>query len=345
MQEQLVGHMEDDSDNFYFMINPYFPTAEMFKELADNLPHLIRYYASNQKVISEKIKKLEGIDLPLIAVNGSCEAIRVFLQNYTKKSLVTVPNFNEWEITEHVPIAYNASTNEVREAIRREEVDTVCFCNPNNPTGFYRGDIQELAEEFPNVRFVIDISFIDFVDEKIPEFPKGKNVVLVKSLGKNYGICGIRLGYIASEDEELIRGMVPKFPIWNVNSVAEFLISQIMRHKEEYERSRVKIIEGTRKMVSLLKEFPDMEVFPTKANFIMVKTDRKFNFNVKSCSNKTGLVGNHYRFAYNKNYEKLREWLNDGLNNGLNNRLNNRLNNGLNNGLNDKKEKDDGSSN
>lgn len=309
MQEQLIGHMENDADNFYFMINPYFPTPEMFAELSRNLPHLIRYYASNQKVISEKIRKLEGIKLPLIAVNGSCEAIRVFLQNYTKKSLVTVPNFNEWEITEHVSISYNASTDEIREAIKREEVDTVCFCNPNNPTGYYREDIEELAREFPEVRFVVDISFIDFVGEKVPPLPKGRNIILVKSLGKNYGICGIRLGYIASEDEELIKSMIPKFPIWNVNSIAEFLIGQIMKHKKEYEQSRLKIIEGTRKMVELLKEFPDLQVFPTRANFVMVKTDQKFNFNVKSCDNKTSLDGSYYRFAYNKNYEKLREWL------------------------------------
>ncbi|MBU0459605.1 MAG: aminotransferase class I/II-fold pyridoxal phosphate-dependent enzyme [Nanoarchaeota archaeon] len=310
MQEQLKTHMADDADNFYFMINPYFPTAEMFAELSENLPHLIRYYSSYQKVIAEKIKKLEGIDLPLIAVNGSCEAIRVFLQQYTKKCLVAVPNFNEWEITDHVPINYDASTDEVRIAIRENQVDTVCFCNPNNPTGHYREDIELLAAEFPEVRFAIDVSFIDFVDEVIPELPKGKNIVLFKSLGKNYGICGIRLGYIASEDEELIKSMVSRFPIWNINSVAEFLIDQIIEHRHEYEDSRIKIIEGTRKMVELLKSVPYLQVFPTKANFVMVKSEKPLDhFNVKSCDNKTGLDGTYYRFAYNKDYERLRELL------------------------------------
>ena len=119
MQKELVKHMADGSSDFYFMINPYFPTPEMIEELSKNLFHLVRYYPSNQKVISQKIKKLENINLPLIGVNGSCEAIRIFLQNYSQKALVTIPNFNEWEITDHVQISYKATIEEIRETIRK----------------------------------------------------------------------------------------------------------------------------------------------------------------------------------------------------------------------------------
>lgn len=309
MQAQLVTHMDKGEDNFYFMINPYFPTKKMFKGLNKNLPHLIRYYPSDQKTIAEKIKKLENLDLPLIAVNGSCEAIRIFLQHCSKKALVTIPNFNEWEITDHINIPYNASAEEIRKAIKEHQVDAVCFCNPNNPTGYYREDIEPLAQEFPHVNFAVDISFLDFVDFKIPELPKGKNIILVKSLGKNYGICGIRLGYLASENEQLIKDLLPKFPIWNINSVAEFLIDLIIQNKEAYESSRLRIIKGTKKMYKLLKSFDFLEVYPTKANFVMVKSRKKLDFNVKCCDNKTGLDGTYYRFAYNKNYKKLKELL------------------------------------
>ena len=310
MQKQLVTRMKDSSDNFYFMINPYFPTDEIMNQLKNDLLHLIRYYPSNQKVISEKVKRLENVTIPLLTVNGSCEAIRILLQNYSTKALVTVPNFNEWEISNHVPIPYNATTDEIRQAIQQHEVDTVCFCNPNNPIGLYRDDIQQLVNEFPHVKFAIDISFIDFVAETIPELPKGTNVILIKSLGKNYGICGIRLGYIASEDEDLINDFVKKIPIWNINSVTEALIDLLLDHKEEYEQSRIRIIQGTRKMVDLLKQIPYLKVFPTKANFVMVQSTKPItHFNVKSCDNKTGLDGTYYRVAYNENYERLKELL------------------------------------
>jgi len=310
MEQQLTTHLQDDSDNFYFMINPYFPTKKMLRELSKNLPHLVRYYSSYQKVIADKIKKLENIDLPLVAVNGSCEAIKIFLQNFSKNALVTVPNFNEWEISNHINIPYNASTEEIRNALKNNlEIDTACFCNPNNPTGYYREDLQTLAQEFPQVRFAIDVSFIDFVANEIPPLPTGKNIILVKSLGKNYGICGLRLGYIASEDEQLISEINKRTPIWNINSINEFMIDRIIENKTDYEKSRRKIIAGTKKMAKLLKTFDFLEVYPTKANFILVKSQKPLTFNVKNCGNKSGIDNTHYRFAYNKNYQKLKELL------------------------------------
>lgn len=312
MQEQLINHLTDDSDNFYFMINPYFPTPGMMDQIRSNLDHLIRYYPSGLQAIVKKIRHIEGIKRPMIAANGSCEAIRIMLRRYRGKTLVLVPNFNEWEISEHVPIDYNASTQRIAQAIKTHKIDLVCICNPNNPTGFYRRDIQELADAFPKVRFAVDISFIDFVDETIPERPKGKNVILVKSLGKNYGICGIRLGYIASEDQAFLDTLYPEFPIWNINSITEYLLDLIAENKDAYEKSRIQIIQGTRKMRDLLEEFPFIEVFPGHANFIMIRTRAKLGFNLKSCANKTGLDNTYYRIAYNKNYDILRKLLSPG---------------------------------
>ncbi len=298
--------MDDDTHNFYFMINPYFPTPKMMDRVSKNLPHLIRYYPSNQKIISGKIKKIEKTNLPLIAVNGSCEAIRIMLRQNCKKKLVMVPNFNEWEITDHIPIAYNASTREIMDSIQKNEIEMVCISNPNNPTGFFREDIQKLVDTFPRVKFAIDISFIDFVNKTIPPYPKGNNVILIKSLGKNYGICGLRLGYIASEDETYIKSLLPSIPIWNINSITEFLLDLILENADAYESSRKKIIQGTHKMIEILKEFPFLQVFPSKANFVMIHTMRELNFNIKNCANKTGLDQHYYRVAYNKNYKDLR---------------------------------------
>lgn len=312
VEKDLITHLTSNQGNFYFMINPYFPTPAMFEAIKNNVSHLVKYYSSDQKTIGAKIKQLEKVDLPLAAVNGSCEAIRIFLQNFAKKVLVTVPNFNEWEITDHINIAYNASAEEIRQAIRANNVDTVCFCNPNNPTGYYRDDIEGLAQEFPNVNFVIDNSFIDFAAEEIPPPPQGRNIVLVKSLGKKYGICGARLGYLASANEELVNDFIKRLPIWNISSLAEFILDLMISDPialAAYEESRLKTIVGTRKMFALLKKFDYLEVYPSWANFIMVKSTRPLNFKVKSCANKTGLDGNYYRIAYNEDLALLENLL------------------------------------
>ena len=307
METQLARHLTDDTDNFYFMINPYFPTPGMMARVRADLDHLIRYYPSNQRTIAEKIRQIDAVDLPLIAANGSCEAIRILLRRHRGKKLVLVPNFNEWEITDHIPIPHDASTERIAAAIEAGNIDMVCICNPNNPTGFFRTDIQDLADAFPGVRFAVDISFIDFAGETIPAYPAGKNVILVKSLGKNFGICGTRLGYIACEDHSLLDLLEPEFPIWNINSVTECLLDLIRDHAGEYEDSRLRIIRGTRKMAALLAEFPFLRVFPGRANFVMIQTRELLDFNVKNCANKTGLDRTYYRVAYNRNYKILRE--------------------------------------
>lgn len=307
MQEQLRTHLADDADNFYFMINPYFPTPEMVKQVGENLAHLIRYYPSDQRTIAGKIKNIEGISRPLIAANGSCEVIRILLRRHRGKKLVLVPNFNEWEIADHIPMACDAPGEDIAAAIEENGIDLVCICNPNNPTGYFRRDIQALANAFPGVRFAVDISFIDFVDETIPDVPRGKNVILVKSLGKNYGMCGLRLGYVACEDQAVLDGISAEFPIWNINSVTEYLLDLIAENAEAYENSRIKIIRGTGQMRRLLETIPTVAVFPGQANFVMIRSREKLRFNVKNCGNKTGLDKTYYRVAYNTNYRRLKE--------------------------------------
>ena len=310
IHKQLMSHSTNSGKNdFFFMINPYFPTDNMIKELNKNMKHLIMHYPSHQKIISDKVRRLENVDRPLIAVNGSCEAIKVFMQNFSKKALILSPNFGEWYITDHINVPYNISTYDLLKAIDKYKVDTVCICNPNNPTGIYRGDIELLAAQYPDINFAIDISFLDFVDYKMPSLPKGKNIILVKSLGKNYGLCGLRLGYIATENKKIIDRLWELLPIWNINSIAEFMIDLIQKNKKEYEKSRIKIIEGTRKMRDFLKTIPGIEVYPTYANYVMIKSDKDFNFNIKRLDNKKELGKRYYRIAYRPNYKVLRRLL------------------------------------
>lgn len=310
MQEQLLNHHTSNSkDDFFFMINPFFPTKSMISELNKNMHHLIMHYPSWEQTISKKIQKLENVKIPLIATNGSCEAIKVFLQNCSKRALVLVPTFDEWLITNHVTLPYNASAEEIKASIHSNKVDTVCICNPNNPTGYYRIDIEQMARDSPKTIFAIDISFLDFVSMKKQPIPLGKNIILVKSLGKNYGICGLRLGYIASEDEKIMSMMEKRLPIWNINSIAEKMVDLIQKNKVDYETSRIQIIEGTCNMYRFLKSFNHLKVYPSCANFIMVYSKKGIKCNIKNLKHKKGLGPGYYRIAYRPNFIKLGRYL------------------------------------
>ena len=95
-----------------------------------------------------------------------------------------------------------------------KDIEVLTLINPDNPSGNYirREDVLKLSEwcEKKNIRFVVDESFVDFVDEEETttlldaEILKANpNLIVVKSISKSYGVPGLRLGVLASSDEAI----------------------------------------------------------------------------------------------------------------------------------------------
>jgi histidinol-phosphate aminotransferase len=80
----------------------------------------------------------------------------------------------------------------------------VYVCNPNNPTGTMntRGELDEYFARVPeHVLTVVDQAYFEYIDE--PEYPdavaeyfkRGRNVVVLRTFSKIYGLAGLRVGY------------------------------------------------------------------------------------------------------------------------------------------------------
>ena len=112
------------------------------------------------------------------------------------------------------------------------------LCNPNNPDGGYlpRREVLRFMDELTDLDLVVvDESFIDFMDAE----PDGSvardatirpNVVVLKSLGKNFGLHGIRFGYLVA-NPALARRMAAMLPKWNLNSLAETVVFMLRDHE------------------------------------------------------------------------------------------------------------------
>ena len=98
------------------------------------------------------------------------------------------------------------------------------ICNPNNPTGvaLQVEFIEDLLKRFPKTLFCVDEAFIDFtlaIDSHIPLLAKYENLVVLKSLTKNFSIPGLRLGYVLATPK-VIQQMQAVKVAWSVNSLA-----------------------------------------------------------------------------------------------------------------------------
>lgn len=103
------------------------------------------------------------------------------------------------------------------------------MCTPNNPTGLLipSGLLEAVVERAreTGTRVVLDECFMDFVVEEkrrslVRDTERFRNLVIVKSFTKLYGIPGIRLGYAVCSDLPFLQNMREAGQTWPVNSVA-----------------------------------------------------------------------------------------------------------------------------
>jgi histidinol-phosphate aminotransferase len=100
----------------------------------------------------------------------------------------------------------------------------IFVCNPNNPTGGYigRNDFQNLLESQPDSLIILDEAYISFVRNSWNslEFIDRGNLLVIRSLTKDYALAGLRLGYAAGS-KDIINALRKICPPWNVNVVAQ----------------------------------------------------------------------------------------------------------------------------
>ncbi|MDA8089143.1 MAG: histidinol-phosphate transaminase [Nitrospiraceae bacterium] len=148
------------------------------------------------------------------------------------------------------------------------------IANPNNPTGTinYAREYDRLFSVLPeDVLVVIDEAYVEYVTSS--EYPdsmkylfEGKNVLLLRTFSKMYGLAGLRIGYGISRPEILAQMERVRAP-FNANSIAQAAALHALDDKDHVRRSRE--VNGQGKEF-LYKELSSLgyKYTPTEANFI-----------------------------------------------------------------------------
>ena len=95
----LVGYEKaKDIIDFCFIANPYYPTPEMFEDLKQNLPNLIKSYPSSSSASGQKslAEVLQVNPDHLIIGNGATELIVLINTMLIHRIAVPVPTFGEY---------------------------------------------------------------------------------------------------------------------------------------------------------------------------------------------------------------------------------------------------------
>ena len=245
-----------------------------------------------REAISRRLSVTSSI-LPIERImvgNGSTEIFhlltRVFLSS-NRAALLLTPTYGEYDGAcrlagaEILNLQANLSGDfrwdiDAATNIIEDKTPTLVFvCNPNNPTGVYldHGEVEALAEAARDAGslLVVDEAYLTFVEHPWDslELLDRPEVMLVRSMTKDYAQTALRLGY-AIASEEVVANLRRYQPDWSVNGLAQKAgicalddSRYIPAAKEAVASSKNYLIN---EMATLGFEIPSSE-----ANFLLIK--------------------------------------------------------------------------
>jgi len=173
---------------------------------------------------------------------------------------------------------YEVSLDRIKNSIDSKS-KLIYICNPNNPTGKYieANEIIKLCNSV-NIPVIIDESAIEFSHKKslIESKKIPKNLIVLRSFSKAYGLANLRLGYMVCDKE--IEDRYIKNTTTNEFSGFSAIVCKRMIDHIKFVEKNVKIIEKERD--NLIKELKKLNIklVPTCTNTIMTETkfDKSF---------------------------------------------------------------------
>ena len=323
--------------DFSASINPLGYPENVRKIVFENFDDILHYpdidCTGLRKYIGQKVGRSED---EIIVGNGSTELFYLIPRALKPaKGIVFQPTFSEFTEAlkcSHAEAVNNVLTSEENFCFTYQEsyfddkkVKMVFLCNPNNPTGqlVEKAVILSMVKQHPDITFVVDEAFIDFVEEPekysvINETGTMRNLIVVRSLTKFYGFPGLRIGYLVAH-VDLVRKMMEYKEPWSVNALAQCAAMTALEDKEFISRSREFMFKERLYLFSELSGIQGLSPYKPTANYIFVRINTngetssllreqllEHGIAIRDCSNFIGLNDNYFRIAVRTRDENMR---------------------------------------
>ncbi|TDD74927.1 histidinol-phosphate transaminase [Flavobacterium caseinilyticum] len=270
-----------------------FDTAEMIFLDANENPFengVNRYPDPQQMSVKEVLAKQKFVKTNQILLgNGSDEVLDLLFRAFCepkKDNVITLPpTYGMYSVLANINAVENKEVllsddfqpqiEKIMEAVN-ENTKIIFLCSPNNPTGnsFSDESVAYLLQNFKGL-VVIDEAYIDFSKKdswsnELDEYP---NLIITQTLSKAYGLAGIRLG-ICYASTEVISVLNKIKPPYNVNELSQKRALERLKDKDKIKAEIDSIIKQREELLKVLLDIKFVEkIYPTEANFILVKVD------------------------------------------------------------------------
>jgi len=192
----------------------------------------------------------------VLVTAGTTESLHLIATAYLepgRHALVLAPTYGEYERVAllagaHVTTWWADESDDFRHhlltrlpALRALAPDVVFLCVPNNPTGalISRSTVDAVADALPDTLWVIDEAYMPFTGAHAwssEPLLALANILLCRSLTKDYALAGVRVGYILGAPAP-IAALRTVQPPWTVSTVAEAAACAAIHDKQHLEAS------------------------------------------------------------------------------------------------------------
>jgi histidinol-phosphate aminotransferase len=221
----------------------------------------------------------------VVVGNGSNELIQATLSVVLASGdavVAAAPTFSLYRLLtgvlggRYVPVPlgqrFEFDVDRIVETAAREQARMVVLNSPNNPTGSVlpEGAVERILAE-TGALVVCDEAYQDFGGPTaLPLLRRSARLVVLRTFSKAMGMAGLRFGLALSHPEvagELAKGKLP----YNVNVITLAAAEVALDHAELLAARTRRIAETRDRFLPRLAAIPGIEVFPTAANFVLIR--------------------------------------------------------------------------
>jgi len=273
---------------------PEGPPAAALQAITRAGSEVNRYHFPEFPAFYQSVANLEKLKAEQVLIGeGSTETLHCAVEAFTSPKRPIICGWPTFESAPElaaaqghsvvkIPLtsAYTSDVKRLAAEASKAGGGLIYLCNPNNPTGNVtsKQDIAWLVANLPSETILlVDEAYLHFntspdTESAIKYVKDGKNVIVMRTFSKIYGMAGLRVGYAAAKPE-LIQKMTPfRNAIISVVSMRGVTAAMDMGQKLVDER-RERMARTRNELCTWLKQ-KKLNYIESQANFVMFDARR-----------------------------------------------------------------------
>ena len=235
------------------------PPIEAWRSLPDAEDGLVAQAADYYGCTASEILPISGSQFAIEQIPQllSAGSVAVPVWGYAEHSY-------RWQLAGH-QLYWYSSYQELADLVETNTVNNAVVINPNNPSTelFSLPELQQIlaALRTKNGKLLVDEAFIDSADEHslcrlLQGQPCPDGLIILRSVGKFFGLAGIRLGFVIA-NEAFIQRLEAQLSPWAVNHIARWVGRHALADRDWHRRQCQRLVQDSMAWQGQLKSlFP-----------------------------------------------------------------------------------------